>query len=62
MSAKTTIPEQHDVLHYYWPNNCCLCGHELKIFQLEKEIEQLRKDLKELSHSSLEEGQLVDCG
>jgi len=45
MSAKTTTPEQHKLLHQYWPNDCCLCTHEAKVKELEEKVKELEKRL-----------------
>ena len=38
MAVKATTPQQHNMLHQYWPNNCCLCGHEETIRQLKEQL------------------------
>lgn len=43
MSAKTTLPGQHEVLHERWPADCCLCTHEARIAELEAENAALQK-------------------
>ena len=40
MAVKTGF-DQHDLLHKYYPDNCCLCKAEQRIKELEKEISQL---------------------
>lgn len=36
--AKTTTPQQHDMLHLHWPNDCCLCTREQRITELEEAL------------------------
>ncbi len=43
--AKTTTPQQHDLLHRYWPRDCCLCNHEVTIFDLKQRIDELERAL-----------------
>jgi len=41
MSTKTDTPEQHRLLHQYWPQPyCCLCNTEVKVKELESKLER----------------------
>ena len=46
--AKQDTPAQHDILHYLWPNNCCLCGHEAEIAVMKKQVDELKLRIIEL--------------
>ncbi len=48
MAAKTTTPQQHAMLHNYWPRDCCLCGHEARIRELEEALRQAREEIRAL--------------
>jgi len=54
MAAKTTTPDQHLMLHKYWPNDCCLCGHESTILRLELEVAKLKMDIEVWQRSHCE--------
>ena len=42
MSVKTDTPEQHRILHRYWPPpHCCLCNYEVRIKELEEAVKKL---------------------
>ena len=43
--AKTDTPAQHNILHYLWPNNCCLCGHEAEIAELRRQLDYERDSM-----------------
>jgi len=45
MSAKTDTPEQHMMLHQYWPPPyCCLCNAEARIRELEEKVTKLEQE------------------
>ena len=46
MSTKTDTPEQHNLLHQYWPSNCCICSAETRIRELEEKVKELEARLE----------------
>ena len=46
MATKQTTREQCEMLHQYWPNNCCLCNAQAELARLRAECEELRGSVK----------------
>lgn len=39
--------DQHNVLHHYFPHDCCLCRTELEIQSLKIELQKAKKEIEE---------------
>ncbi len=45
MSPKQTLPGQHLMLEQAWPNDCCLCTHEVVIGDLKRQLAEAQTKL-----------------
>jgi hypothetical protein len=42
------FPNQHDILHVHYPNDCCLCKAEARVVELETKLKIIGKFMNRL--------------
>ncbi len=47
MATKALNQHQHNMLHDYYPNNCCLCMAEERIRALKEELQCLKERVED---------------